>query len=341
MWDTLPAAPWSMPALRKPTNRGYTKNNTWREPQILCQVREDVFSSSGVRIRGALGLAAGSSLVSWAKQGAASVFFTLFPSDCRICGLPLVQVSRLPVCEDCLASLRPLAGTFCSVCGEGLVSPVFVGRGDALCGLCQRTHPPFEKALAYGSYDGGLRDLIHLLKYQQVRPAAQVLGRMLSEVMTGLETAIPPGTIAVIPVPLHARKQAQRGFNQSEITAQSALKQLARPERFELCGNALVRQRETASQIGLTRHQRRENMRGAFAVAREREIKDRHVLLVDDVFTTGTTVSECARVLRRAGTAQVWVATVARTLKIRDVFVIPKKSEEETMEVRHALAANG
>ena len=77
----------------------------------------------------------------------------------------------------------------------------------------------------------------------------------------------------------------------------------------------LERRRETQSQIGLTRHQRRENIRGAFAVARPEEIAGREVLLVDDVFTTGTTVSECARILRRAGASKVWVATVARTLK--------------------------
>jgi len=78
----------------------------------------------------------------------------------------------------------------------------------------------------------------------------------------------------------------------------------------------LERRRETQAQIGLSRRQRRENMRGAFAVARADEVKDKPILLVDDVFTTGTTVSECARVLRRAGAWKVYVATVARTLKV-------------------------
>jgi ComF family protein len=245
------------------------------------------------------------------------------------------------VCENCLDSLRPLAGEFCSICGERLFSPGFVEHGDALCGLCQRIQPPFQKALAYGSYDGGLRDLIHLLKYQQIRPAAGVLGRMLAEVIEGLEAGIPKGAIAVVPVPLHARKQAQRGFNQSELIARIALKQLARAERFQLSAGVLERRRETVSQIGLTGHQRRENLRGAFAVKNPGQMADRQVVLVDDVFTTGTTVSECARVLRRAGAAGVWVATVARTLKIAEVFAMPEDLEKEDSETPRVAAAHG
>ena len=215
-----------------------------------------------------------------------------------------------------------------------------MGRGDALCGLCERVQPPFQKALAYGSYDGGLRDLIHLLKYQQVRPAAGVLGRMLAEVIEKLEAGIPEGVIAVVPVPLHARKQAQRGFNQAELIARIALKHLVRPQRFQLCAGVLERRRETVSQIGLTGHQRRENLRGAFAVPNPGTMAGRQVVLVDDVFTTGTTVSECARVLRRAGAVGVWVATVARTLKIAEVLDMTD-FEEEDSEDRRVVAAHG
>lgn len=214
--------------------------------------------------------------------------------------------------------------------------------------LCQRTEPPFERAVAYGSYDGGLRDLIHLLKFQQVRPAAAVLGRMLAETIANLDEAIRAGTglsgkIVVVPVPLHTRKQGQRGFNQAEMIARGALKQLSRPERFDLATGVLVRRRETGSQIGLTRHQRRENLRGAFAVSDPARIVNRDILLIDDVYTTGTTASECARVLRRAGAARVWVATVARTLKISDVIVLPTAGDlpEEGSEDRVSVAAHG
>jgi len=216
--------------------------------------------------------------------------------------------------------------------------------GETRCLLCQRTDPPFERAVAYGSYDGGLRDLIHLLKFQQVRPAAAVLGRMLAETIANLDEAMPAGTgvsgmglsgkIGVVPVPLHARKQAQRGFNQAEMIARSALQQLSRPnpKRFDLCTGVLVRRRETGSQIGLTRHQRRENLRGAFAVSDPTRIVNRDILLIDDVYTTGTTASECARVLRRAGAARVWVATVARTLKISDAISLAGNLPEDLPE---------
>jgi ComF family protein len=154
------------------------------------------------------------------------------------------------------------------------------------------------------------------LKYAGVRPAANVLGRMLAEAIATLEPELPEDSVAVIPVPLHRSKFSERGFNQAELIARAAMKIRRRGDRLHLCGGALERKRDTASQIGLTSHQRRENLRGAFAVAQPELVKGLEVLVVDDVYTTGATVSECARVLRRAGASKVWVATVARTLKI-------------------------
>lgn len=191
--------------------------------------------------------------------------------------------------------------------------PVSIGS-DALCVPCRRLEPPYVRAAAYGSYESGLRELIHLLKYDGVRPAANVLGRMLAEAIVPLQPHFTAGDVLFVPVPLHAGKRRQRGFNQAELIARSALKHEP-SRRFEL-EPVLDRTRETESQIGLSRHQRRENLRGAFAVNRPEEVRGREILLVDDVFTTGTTVSECARVLRRAGATKVYVATVARTLKM-------------------------
>lgn len=196
--------------------------------------------------------------------------------------------------------------------------------------------PPFEKAAAYGSYEGGLRELIHLLKYEQVRPAANVLGRMLAEVMAELEVGFGGGSILLVPVPLHKRKMQQRGFNQAELIARAALKNRPGP-RYRLHADLLQRRRETKSQIGLTSHQRRENLRGAFVVGDAKEVAGRDILLVDDVFTTGTTASECARVLRRAGAARVWVATVARTLKLNAAGAAPIEEEDAML----AAAAHG
>jgi len=187
--------------------------------------------------------------------------------------------------------------------------------------------PPFVRALAYGSYELGLRELIHLLKYEHVRPAAGVLGRMLGEVIQ--ELAAEFNTAIVVPVPLHASKLRQRGFNQAEEIAKVALKHL-KSARLHLTTDVLERRRLTESQTGLTRPQRLENIRGAFCVKQAEKLRDCDVVLVDDVFTTGTTVSECARVLRRGGAARVFVATVARVLKAEVTFAnVPEELEPE------------
>jgi ComF family protein len=230
--------------------------------------------------------------------------------------------------------MRPIEGGVCSVCGERIVSPLaFAGdHGEARCGLCQRMEHPFDKAVAYGSYEGGLRDLIHMLKYEGVRPAANVLGRMLAEVLVALRAATGDVELVVVPVPLHPTKLRQRGFNQSEMVARIALKLAGPDSAYTLLADALERTRITQSQIGLTRHQRRENLRGAFRVAAAERIAGRDVLLVDDVFTTGTTASECSRILRRAGASRVWVATVARTLKSDAPFALLESSLLESRE---------
>ena len=169
--------------------------------------------------------------------------------------------------------------------------------------------------MAYGSYDGALRELIHLLKYNRVRPAANVLGSKLAEAFVQLESEFGSHQVLVIPVRLYKGKRRQRGFNQAELISQEALKD-SDHRRMLLATNILLRTRETQSQIGLTSHQRRENMRGAFAIASGADVTGREIVLVDDVYTTGTTATECAKVLRRAAAGKVWVATVARTLKL-------------------------
>jgi ComF family protein len=258
----------------------------------------------------------------WARRTAESLFAVLFPSDCRICGLSLTNISRLPVCQECLDGIRPASGRVCSVCGERLLSPQLcydVG-GALLCRLCHSVEPPFTKAVAYGRYEKGLRDLIHLLKYGGVRPAANVLGRMLADAIVALDSVLGKEPIAAVPVPLHASKRRERGFNQAELIAGAALKLNPAGGRLYLADRVLERRRETKSQIGMTPHQRRENMRGAFAVTAAQAVQGREVLLVDDVYTTGATVSECARVLLRAGSSRVWVATVARTPKMASQY---------------------
>ena len=249
------------------------------------------------------------------------LFTVFFPSDCRICGFPLLNVSRLPVCPDCLDSICPIRGSVCSICGERVLSTYAHPDDDGLrrCPVCRRVDRPFERAIAYGSYDSGLRELIHLLKYNGVRPAATVLGRMLAEAWKTVDCNFEPPVVLVVPVPLFKGKRRERGFNQSELIARAALKRY-QGHPLRLAPDLLKRVRPTHSQIGLTSHQRRENLRGAFVVTRAEEVIGREIVLVDDVYTTGTTATECARVLRKAGASKVWVATVARTLKLASKY---------------------
>jgi ComF family protein len=269
---------------------------------------------------------------------AASLFSVLFPSDCRICGEPLLNISRLPVCPECLEAISAIRGKVCSICGERVLSAYAEPDDDGLlrCPVCRRVRRPFARSVAYGSYDDGLRELVHLLKYNGVRPAAAVLGRMLAEAIATLELGFTRNPVLLIPVPLYKGKRHQRGFNQAELIARSALKTLGAGS-LQLRTDILLRTRDTHSQIGLTSHQRRENLRGAFAVARAEEVTGHEILLVDDVYTTGTTVTECAKVLRRAGAARVWVATVARTLKLASKYA--EIAAEEMEEPALASAA--
>src|SRR5262249_32962808 len=151
------------------------------------------------------------------------------------------------------------------------------------CRSCQEQRPDFRKAVAYGPYDGGLRELVHLLKYDRVEPAAGKLGSMLCEAIGKLDLGTDP--FLVVPVPLHTAKRHERGFDQAEMIARKALRS-AHFNNLELGAGILERTRLTVSEFGLTRPQCAENMRGAFRVAHPSRVKGRDILLVDDVLAT-------------------------------------------------------
>ena len=220
------------------------------------------------------------------------------------------------MCQPCLDQITSLDGILCSICGEKLFSGHVASDGPPLCGICRRAAPPFRRAVSYGGYAGNLRELVHLLKYHQVKSAAGFLARLMTQSIAMMEL---PDSFVVVPVPLWKGKRRTRGFNQAEAISRELLKNFHPSRRaaasIQLDTTSLVRQRETASQTGLTRHQRRANVRGAFAVVRPDAVRGQTILLVDDVMTTGTTAGECARVLLRAGAKEVFVATVARATK--------------------------
>jgi ComF family protein len=159
-----------------------------------------------------------------------------------------------------------------------------------------------------------MKAAIHALKYDRLHSAARGLGGMLAEAIGQLAVEAPPEML-VVPVPLHRSKLAERGFNQARSLAGHALKTLCKTHpqwRLTLASSTLMRLRATKSQAGLTPRQRRLNVRGAFTVSAPVAVAGKHILVIDDIFTTGATARAAAKTLMEAGAVSVCVATLAR-----------------------------
>ena len=204
-------------------------------------------------------------------------------------------------------------------CGDLLEKPAGFSP-QALCRACRLAPPPFVRAVAYGLYDGRMKEAIHALKYDRLLAASHGLGGMLADAIAQLAGEAPPAML-VVPVPLHKTTYAERGFNQARMLAAEALAALrgSHPEwKLTLASSTLMRLRATESQAGLSPHQRRLNVRGAFTVSDAAAVTMKHVLLIDDILTTGATARAAAQALAQAGAASVWVATLARARRIGD-----------------------
>jgi ComF family protein len=185
-----------------------------------------------------------------------------------------------------------------------------------------------------------MKQAVHALKYSGLRPVARPLGRMLAQAIAQL-AAEASNEVLVVPIPLHRSKHTQRGFNQARSLAREALLTLRRTHpqwRLSLAPTTLMRLRPTESQAGLTPRQRRLNVKGAFSVSDPAAVTMKHVLLVDDILTTGATARAAADAVRRAGAASVYVATLARARRVG--FHIPLKREDRLRKSSPAGAAN-
>jgi ComF family protein len=174
-----------------------------------------------------------------------------------------------------------------------------------ICKTCRRRKPSYTQAWSLFPYESPLRDLIHLFKYKKKIALGPVLGRLMCEHLPVLRDID-----LVVPVPLAPLRLQEREYNQSLFLADSIASAIGKP----MDGSSLVRVRQNNPQTALSRRARLKNLRRTFAVTRPERISGRRLLLIDDVFTTGTTVNECAKVLRKAGSAEVYVVTLARTL---------------------------
>lgn len=223
-----------------------------------------------------------------------AVLNLLFPQSCVLCNSRVLSYSGSVACPECWSKLEPIPQPYCPQCG--MPAPILEG----LCGACRRGDHAFDFARSLFLFTDAMREILHHFKYSGRVSLGRALGRRLREHM--LEEGF-TGRLAV-PVPLHRKRERERGFNQAEL--------LARHLGVTVDRDLLLRRKNTPSQTGLSRSQRALNLSAAFEV---RGTPPECVLVVDDVYTTGATLHEIAKTLKRAGAERVEVLTVARVLR--------------------------
>lgn len=228
----------------------------------------------------------------------------LLPPRCLATGIIVDQQGMLN--PDFWSQLSFIEKPFCMTCG---IPFGFSVAGEALCAHCMESPPVFDRARSAVTYNDPSRQLLLAFKYGDRLQAADTFLPWL--LRAGSEMILESDVI--VPVPLHARRLWQRRFNQSALLART----LAASARKTCLPDALIRLRHTAPQKGMNRKERKENVRGAFCANGRHggNLAGKNILLIDDVFTSGATLNECARTLKRAGALSVYVLTVARVVK--------------------------
>ncbi len=242
------------------------------------------------------------SLLIRARGFGGTVLDLIYPPGCMVCGRDVD--AKEWICQACDESLPRLTGRLCKRCSLPLEGH-FVGPFE--CPNCRDHIPAFETAVSAMRARGAVRELIHRFKYDSASSLAVPLGQWLREaLLDGRLELIHPETL-LVPVPLHPVRIRERGYNQSELLA----REISRAEGLHLA-NILERTRATRTQTALDRREREENLDGAFRLRSGANVRDREILLVDDVLTTGSTIDACAKVLKSAGAYRVRAVTVAR-----------------------------
>jgi ComF family protein len=226
----------------------------------------------------------------------------LYPRVCLACGGDAGR-DRGFLCWDCMAGLEYISGEYCAQCGDPIEG---VAGHEFRCSSCQDRRPGFDRARSAVRHRGTFKKAVQAFKYENAICLAADFAQLLEGCVRAQYGRI--AFDAVTCVPLHARKERERTYNQSALLGRDTARRLGLP----FFAGCLVRARDTATQTRLSAAARRRNMRGAFEVRAGEWIEGRTLLLVDDVMTTGATVDECARALQGAGAAGVYVATLGR-----------------------------
>lgn len=226
-----------------------------------------------------------------------------FPSFCELCSSLLELPEEKIICHSCWGKIIPFTGSHCLCCGRFFEA----GVEPHLCPDCVQKRPPFSCHRSYGRYGGRLKDAILLYKYRKFQILGRDFARIIHHVL-GKDEDIWWKADFIVPVPLHPKRQKKRGFNQAQVIAQ----ELARLIGVEIANDVLVKVKNAPPQTFLELEERAENVSGAFSVVNKRKIRRKVVILVDDVFTTGSTLNECSSVLKKSGVGEVRALTLAQ-----------------------------
>jgi ComF family protein len=230
------------------------------------------------------------------QHGLISVFLNIiYPSKCPLCGSEPDIFNYSPICGSCWSNIKRYTGSSCSICAMP-----FSSQYSNVCGQCLKKAPPFSNVIIFGLYEGVLAEAINQLKFKGVKRLSKPLGNLLLSLDL-------PAIDGVVPVPLDIKRIRERGFNQSLLLSRVISKKIGVPLLMDI----LLKKKLTHPQIGLSAKERLSNLKNSFEV--KGNIKDLSLLLVDDVMTTGATVTECSKVLMKAGAKEVNVLALARS----------------------------